>query len=226
MKKNYIYAYLTVFIWATMAAVTKMLLSDIPNLEALSISSAFAFLFLLIINIKNGSIKEMKRYSVKDYSIMAGLGFIGLFMYSALYYYGLTQLSSQEACILNYLWPIMLVLFSCIILKEKMTFMKGIAMFFSFLGIVVLSTTSKFSGLQSTEPVRPYSPTYIFHLTMRHDLVYRKRAQHIRSFVKTHKTCSSVPYVPSLRESFESHLSDSHTKTRHRTIKARPKQER
>lgn len=50
MKKNYIYAYSTVFIWATMAVVTKMLLTDIPNLETLSISSLFAFVFLLIIN--------------------------------------------------------------------------------------------------------------------------------------------------------------------------------
>lgn len=140
MKKNYIYALLTVSIWSTMAAVAKMILFDIPNLETLSISSIFAFVFLLIINIKNGLIRELKQYSVKDYVIMAGLGFLGLFMYSALYYYGLTQLSSQEACIINYLWPIMLVIFSCIILKEKFTAIKGIAMLCSFVGIVILST--------------------------------------------------------------------------------------
>lgn len=140
MKKNYIYALLTVSIWSTMAAVAKMILFDIPNLETLSISSIFAFVFLLIINIKNGLIRELKQYSVKDYVIMAGLGFLGLFMYSALYYYGLTQLSSQEACIINYLWPIMLVIFSCIILKEKFTTIKGIAMLCSFVGIVILST--------------------------------------------------------------------------------------
>ena len=119
MKKNYIYAFLTVSIWGTLAAVAKLLLSDIPNLQTLSVSSIFAFIFLLIINIKNGTIKQMKMYSVKDYVIMAALGFLGLFMYSALYYYGITQLSSQEACILNYLWPLMLVICSCIILKEK-----------------------------------------------------------------------------------------------------------
>lgn len=143
MKKNHVYALSTVFIWATMAAIVKSLLSDIPNLEALSISSCFAFLFLLIVNVKNGMLKEMKKYSVKDYGIMSGLGFIGLFLYSALYYYGLAQLSSQEACILNYLWPIMLVVFSCIILKEKMTFMKGVAMLCSFAGIIILSLGNK-----------------------------------------------------------------------------------
>ncbi len=140
MKKNYIYAFITVFVWATMAAVVKILLSNMPSLEALSVSSVFAFLFLLLINIKNGNIKQMKKYAIKDYAIMAGLGFLGLFLYSALYYYGLAQLTSQEACILNYLWPMMLVLFSCIILKEKLTVMKGIAMLCSFLGIVILST--------------------------------------------------------------------------------------
>ena len=115
------------------------MLYDIPSLEALSVSSVFSFLFLLLVNVKNGMIREMKHYSVKEYGIMSGLGFIGLFMYSALYYYGIANLSSQEACILNYLWPIMLVLFSCIILKEKITVMKIVAMGCSFVGIIILS---------------------------------------------------------------------------------------
>lgn len=139
MKKNYIYAFLSVFTWSTLATVVKILMSDIPNLEAVSISSVFSFLFLLILNVKNGMIKEMKSYSIKDYGIMAGLGLLGLFVYSVLYYYGLSQLTSQEACILNYLWPIMLVVFSILILKERFTWMKGFAMFSSFLGIVILS---------------------------------------------------------------------------------------
>ena len=142
MKKNYLYAILTVLIWSTMAAVVKLLLSDIPNMEALAISSAFAFLFLLIINIKNGAIQKMRSYSGKDYAIMAGLGFIGLFLYSALYYYGLAELTSQEACILNYLWPIMIVIFSAVILKEKITVIKGAAIICSFVGIIILSTGS------------------------------------------------------------------------------------
>ena len=139
MKKNYTYAFLTVFIWSTMAAVVKKMLFDIPNLQALSVSSYLAFFFLAIINIKTGAIKKMKQFSAKEYGIMSGLGFVGLFLYSALYYYGLAQLSSQEACILNYLWPIMLVIFSCIILKEQMTVMKAVAMVCSFIGIVILS---------------------------------------------------------------------------------------
>lgn len=139
MKKNLIYAVLTVLIWSTMASVVKAILSDIPNMQALSVSSVFSFLFLLIVNIKNRKLKTLKSYKQKDIFAMCGLGFLGLFLYSALYYYGLAVLTAQEACILNYLWPIMLVVFSCILLKEKMTIMKTAAMLCSFFGIIILS---------------------------------------------------------------------------------------
>lgn len=142
MKKNYIFAFSTVFMWATLAAVVKKILYDIPNLEALAISSYISFAFLLVVNIITGKVAEMKKMTKKDIGIISGLGFLGLFVYSALYYYGLAQLTSQEACIVNYLWPIMLVIFSCIILKEKLTVMKAVAMVCSFVGIVVLSMGS------------------------------------------------------------------------------------
>ena len=53
MKKSYIYALSTVFIWATMAAIVKKMLFDIPNLEALSISSYLGALFLLFMNLQS-----------------------------------------------------------------------------------------------------------------------------------------------------------------------------
>lgn len=142
MKKNDLYALTTVLIWATMAAAVKLILAEIPSLQALAVSSYFGVAFLIILNICNGNIRKLRDYSIRDYATMAGLGFIGVFLYSALYYYGLSQLTSQVACIANYLWPIMLVLFSCVILKEKLTLMKGIAMLCSFAGIVILSLGS------------------------------------------------------------------------------------
>lgn len=124
-----------------------MLLTDIPNLETLAISSIFAFVFLLIMNIITGGVRDLKKYSIKNYEIMYGLGFLGLFLYSALYYYGLAQFTSQEACILNYLWPIMLVIFSSIILKEKMTVAKSLAIAGMLSCIVAAACYGLFSAL-------------------------------------------------------------------------------
>lgn len=139
MKKNYLYALVTVCVWATSAALTKALMSDLPNLQVLTVSSVFAVLYLLVTGLKKGIVHRAKAYTPKQYLHMAGLGFLGLFLYSALYFYGIAELTSQEACILNYLWPMMLVLFSCLILKEPMTVMKAVAMVCSFVGIVILS---------------------------------------------------------------------------------------
>ncbi len=142
MKKSYVFAFLTIFIWSSMATIAKILLSEIPNLQTLAISGLFAFLFLVIVNVFNGSVKLLKHYKASDYIKMAELGFLGLFLYSALYYYGLSQLTAQEACIINYLWPIMLVFFSCTILHEPFTFKKIIAMLMSFAGIIVMSISN------------------------------------------------------------------------------------
>ncbi len=49
MQKNYLYAAITVVLWATLATAVKLVLKDIPSFEALAVSSAFAFVFLLIL---------------------------------------------------------------------------------------------------------------------------------------------------------------------------------
>ena len=139
MRKNMAYAGCTVLLWATTAPAVKVLVKSLPNMEVLALSSALAFVFLLLKNLCTGAFRRAKAYRLRDYGKMAGLGFLGLFLYSALYYYGLSQLSSQEACILNYLWPLMIVLFSCLLLREKLTVKKLLAMAFSFLGIVILT---------------------------------------------------------------------------------------
>ncbi len=146
MKKSFFYALTAVMIWSTLAPVVKMTLSVIPNLEALAVSGFSAFIFLFIWNLRSGICKKMHGLTRKDYGIMVGLGFVGLFLYSVFYYYGLSQLSAQKACILNYLWPAMLVVFSCIILKEKITLLKVIAIICSFVGVVILSMGEKSAG--------------------------------------------------------------------------------
>lgn len=125
--------------WSTLAPFTKLLLNEAPNFQVIFVCSIFAAAFLLAVNIVSGNIKNIRKYRFKDIAAMAGLGFIGLFLYLALYNLGLANLTSQQACVINYLWPIMTVVFSCIIMRERLTLMKAVAMLCSFIGIVILS---------------------------------------------------------------------------------------
>ena len=138
-KKSVPLALVSVVIWSTLSTAAKLILLKIPNLQTLAFGSAFAFVFMLAVLFANGAYKKLRTYTPRQYLQMAGLGFTGLFLYSAFYYYALGSLTAGEACILNYLWPIMLVLFSCLILKEKLTVKKAAALATSFAGVVLLS---------------------------------------------------------------------------------------
>ena len=146
MKKSLPYACITILLWSAMAPLVKTMLVSLPNLETLSVSSFLAFLVLLLFNAATGRLKLLKTYRPRQYAAMAGLGAIGVFLYHALYYRGLHELSVQEACIINYLWPVMIVVFSIVILKEALTLPKVLAMACSFAGVVILSAGSGFAG--------------------------------------------------------------------------------
>ena len=135
----YFYAISAVVIWSTTAALVKSLLTAIPTFEALFLSTFAASLFLLGVQLVRDGGRIFRTYDVRGYMSMAGLGFLGLFLYSGLYYYGLSQLTSQEACLLNYLWPMMIVLFAALLLEERITLRTAVALLLSFSGVVVLT---------------------------------------------------------------------------------------
>lgn len=145
MNANF-YAAITIVLWGAMPALTKDLLNALPKFETLALSSLFAFLFLFAVNYRVG----LKNISAGKIFTASWLGFLGLFLYSAFLYVGLENLSSQEACVLNYLWPLMIVLFSCPILGERLTRRKLLAVGLSFGGVALVmlggSSTENFSA--------------------------------------------------------------------------------
>ncbi len=140
MKKAYILAAISIFLWSTVAVTTKLLLGPYDNIQVLWVSSFFAGAALLIFNIASGNIKKLKAYTIKDYAVSILIGLPGTFFYYIFYYAGTDLMLASQAFIVNYLWPIMSVFFACIILKEKMTARKGLAIGISFLGVIVVTS--------------------------------------------------------------------------------------
>ena len=140
MKKSYVFAGISIFIWSTIATIAKLLLGSLSNFQVLFVSCFFASLFLLIVNIITGDIKKLKAYRFKDYIITTLVGLPGTFLYQLFYYSGTARMPASQAFIVNYLWPIMGVVFAVIVLKEKMNLRKVIAIFMSFLGVVIVTS--------------------------------------------------------------------------------------
>jgi len=138
MKKTYFYAGVSIFCWSTVATTCKILLRELNNIQLLWMNSLIAGLFLLLLNICLGNFKKHKNYKLKDYFIMVAIGIPSTIFYYMFYYAGTDILPASQAFIINYLWPIMSVVFACIILREKFTAKKLIAIFISFFGVIVV----------------------------------------------------------------------------------------
>ena len=138
MKKAYFYAGVSIFCWSTVATTCKILLKELNNIQLLWMNSIIAGVFLLILNLCTGNFKKHKNYTVKDYLTMVAIGIPGTFFYYMFYYAGTDLMPASQAFIINYLWPIMSVLFACIILKEKLTPKKIIAILISFCGVAIV----------------------------------------------------------------------------------------
>lgn len=142
MKKAYLLACITVLCWSTMAPVCKSLMGALTDMEVLFYGCTVASIVLFLIIAFKGELNDFKSYGIKNILYRCFLGFFGFFLYSALYYHGIALLPAQVACILNYLWPIFTVCFSCIILKERFSLVKLVALLLSFGGVIVVTMNS------------------------------------------------------------------------------------
>ena len=151
MKKSFLYAFVAIAIWSTTATVSKLLLHCFTTMQILAVSSGFAAALLLVVNLLKGNLKKLKTYTAKDYLITAGVGMLGTFLYNMFLVLGIDRLLASQAMIINYLWPMMAVVAGCILLKEKMTARKAIAVVLSFLGVVIVTTNGRFTGFAADQ---------------------------------------------------------------------------
>ena len=142
-KKSYIYVFLAVLLWASVAAVGKLALRDMDNIQVLFLSSLMATVGLFFITVFRKKLNLIKKYRFKDYFIFAGMGFVGIFLYHIFLYGGLMLAPAQEAFLVNYTWPIWVVIFASIFLKEKIGLKKISAILLSFFGVYIVVTNGQ-----------------------------------------------------------------------------------
>lgn len=151
MNRDYLLAGGAVICWSSIPPISKLMLNDITPAAVLFLTSTVASLSLLIYNIARGNLKKFAALRPIDWLKLIWMGFVGYFIYNAAYYLGIDRLSAQDACVINYLWPLMTVIFSCIILKERFTAAKGIAAVLSFAGVAIVATKGDFSGFANID---------------------------------------------------------------------------
>ncbi len=137
------YALIAVMLWATVASAFKISLKYLSPIQLLFISSIFSILCLLFIIAMQGKLKLIS-FDAKNIKASLFMGFLNPFLYYIVLFNAYAMLPAQLAQPLNYTWPLMLVIFSSIILHHKLSMRSFIALLISFSGVVIISFKDSF----------------------------------------------------------------------------------
>jgi len=149
MKKEYLFAIGAIILWGTMATAAKLLTGSADSMTVLFWTCLFATLTLVVYNAVTGKLIQLFKLPLRTIGLMAVIGSLGVFFYTWFFYLGTERMPAQQAMVVNDFWPALIIVFSCIILKEKMTFAKAAAVILSFIGIIVVVTDGDLSTFRS-----------------------------------------------------------------------------
>lgn len=138
--KAYILALLAVGFWSTIATAFNLSLKYISLSNLLLLASFTSMIITGGYILLTGKHKLFATYSIKNLMLAVFAGFINPFLYYLLLLRAYELLPAQEAGTLNYFWPVVLVLLSIPLLKQKISLKSFAAIVVSFVGIVVIST--------------------------------------------------------------------------------------
>ncbi len=139
-QKSYFFAGLTILCWVTVPTAFKIALRYQDNFQLLLISAFVSTLIFGGVLIAKSQWKSIFNLSAKEYLFSAILGFLNPFAYYLILFKAYSILPGQVAQPLNMIWPIVLVLISIPLLKQKISLRSIIAMFISFTGVFFISS--------------------------------------------------------------------------------------
>jgi len=150
-SKAYSLALVSIAFWSTMGTAFKLTLNHLNPGMLLLIATFTAFIFLGSIIIIKGKYRTLSRITTKQYINSALMGLFNPFLYYLVLFEAYNRIPAQEGVALNYIWPVMLVIFSIIFLKQHINLISLLAIFISFGGTVVIAMHGNFSELQFSD---------------------------------------------------------------------------
>lgn len=147
-KKAIILALIATFFWSTVASAFKFGLKSLSPVQFLAWVIVIAWIALTIIGIAKKTYQKKASKKLLIYSIIGGT--LNPFLYYLVLFNAYDQLPAQIAQSLNYTWPIVLVIFSSIFLKQRFKPLVFVGMMVSLVGVIVISYGSINSSLDVT----------------------------------------------------------------------------
>ena len=147
-NKAYFLAIIAVLFWSTVASAFKISLQYLDYFQLLFFSSLVSTLLLFLLILSQNKILEICKTNSKDLLKSALMGFLNPFLYYVVLLKAYSLLKAQEAGTLNYVWPVVIVLLSVPLLKQKISVKSLLAILISFAGAVIIGTNGRIFTLE------------------------------------------------------------------------------
>lgn len=151
-QRPYFFAIPAILFWSTIASAFALALRGLAVSELLFGSSFVAFICLGVILAIQRKLGFYKRLKQGDFFRSAIMGFLNPFLYYLVLLHAYSIIPAQEAMVLNYIWPITLVVFSALFLKQKIRMWSYLCIFISFIGVVIIATRGNLLSLTFNNP--------------------------------------------------------------------------
>lgn len=145
--KGTVFVTICVTLWALIPVVAKMGQTTLDNHQFLFWSSLVSFTVLGLAVIFTGNFNNFIEYSFKDWIYLSILGLLGTYIYYLFLYLGYSKATGMEVLVIQYTWPILIVVFSVFILKEKLNINKIAAIILGFAGVIIVLTKGNFNSI-------------------------------------------------------------------------------
>ncbi len=147
---SYLNLALCILLWASIPVASKKILVEMTNVQMLFWSTIFSFVVLAGVLVIQGKLRLLAHYTVADYGWMGLLGFLGAYLYYILLYGAFALTTAAEGFILAYTWPILVSLLAVVLLGEKLTGRRILAVAISFFGVLVIVTQGRIVSVAFT----------------------------------------------------------------------------
>ena len=151
-NKAYLFAGIAIFFWSTVASAFKLSLEHLEPIQLVLYSTLFSICVLFIIVIYQGKIKLIKAFSSSDLIRCALLGLLNPCLYYIILFKGYDALPAQEAMVINFSWPVMMVILSIPILKQTIDIKSFLSIILCYIGVITIATGGAFFSLSFNSP--------------------------------------------------------------------------
>ena len=146
-KKALLYILACVFFWALIPVVSKTGQKGLDNHQFLFWSGTVSMLTLIIATVINKDKMAAPKTGKGQILFAIANGFIGTYLCYILLYFGYASARGLEVLVLQYSWPIMMVIISIFYLKEKIIVRRWLSLLVGLGGVFVVLTKGDFTSI-------------------------------------------------------------------------------